>query len=165
MDAGVFPLRSAEFFHSARGEYLRLTALIRHVITMHLAAVTAIVAATSVRAAAAPFNVPRVTLTHSSASGVVMPAHGLGTGGYKSDSSGGWGSYPECWAEAGGCGPWVANATTQYLTLAASGGETLIRVGACARARRDRGHCAHSRVTLPCLCGAIKWRGPWTPDG
>ena len=53
---------------------------------------------------------------------------GLGTGGYKSDSSGGWGSYPECWAESGGCGPWVVNATTQYLQVARAGGETLVRI-------------------------------------
>jgi hypothetical protein len=90
-----------------------------------------IAAAAAVASAAAPYNVPMLTLRNAVANpNVVIPAMGLGTGGYSSNASGGWGSYPECWDEWAGCGPWVVNATSTYLQLATSSGQ-MVRARPC----------------------------------
>lgn len=78
-------------------------------------------------AAAATVAIPNVPLQNSAVKGIVMPAIGLGTGGYQSTANG-WGQYPECWNEGGGCGAWVVNATTQWLQLAQALNVSPIRV-------------------------------------
>lgn len=75
-----------------------------------------------------PLNVPNVPLHNAAAPGTVMPAMGLGTGGYGSNPLVGYGGYPECWMEIVGCGSSTVKAVTAYVKLAASGGAFPIRL-------------------------------------
>jgi len=60
--------------------------------------------------------VPSVTLYNAAADGQTMPYVGLGTGGYNSDPTIGYNNYPECWDADSGCGAWVIEAVTKWLS-------------------------------------------------
>lgn len=68
------------------------------------------------------YNIPNVQLYNAAQPGMIIPATGLGTGGYSSVKTS-FGAYPECWSESAGCGPWVINATTTYLKMAWENGK------------------------------------------
>lgn len=89
-----------------------------------------IVAAAICTAVLATFSVPNVPLKNSAKTGLLMPAIGLGTGGYsaKPVSGNDCAIYPECWNEGNGCGPAVTNATVSFLQLAATNGVSPIRI-------------------------------------
>jgi diketogulonate reductase-like aldo/keto reductase len=79
--------------------------------------------ASAAAAAAAP--VPNVYLGNNRGTaqpGLLMPAIGLGTGGYSDNNATGYGNYPECWSSLTGCGPWVQQAVTSWF---AAGGRRL----------------------------------------
>jgi len=63
-------------------------------------------------------QIPSVALKNAAVPGLLFPATGLGTGGYASDTSVGYGGYPECWSQPAGCGPWVTKAVLMYLQQA-----------------------------------------------
>ena len=66
------------------------------------------------------YKIPVVRLGNAAAPNMTMPMTGLGTGGYGHSSTPSPSSYPECWSDDAGCGPWVRNATATYLKLSAS---------------------------------------------
>lgn len=75
------------------------------------------VAAVALLGAAVPaVAVPNFTLANTGA-GVVMPAIGLGTGGYGSNPAVGYNGYPECWQDSAGCGAFAKKAVSQWLAL------------------------------------------------
>lgn len=81
----------------------------------------------SATAAVLSYQVPNVPLKNSAAPNQLMPAIGLGTGGYSSAAAG-FGVYPECWSDSNGCAAYVLNATTQWLQMASQGGVNPIRI-------------------------------------
>lgn len=75
------------------------------------------------------YYVPVVPLKNAAVAGLIMPAMGLGTGGYGSTPVGGnCSAYPECWNEAGGCGTNVATAVSTWLTYNYHQNMNLIRI-------------------------------------
>lgn len=77
---------------------------------------------------AAAAEVPTVPLSNAARAGMTMPITGLGTGGYGNNASVGYGGYPECWNDAAGCGPWVKQAVSTYIKLAAAASTTQVRI-------------------------------------
>ena len=69
---------------------------------------------------------PAVLLKNAAATGVWMPAMGLGTGAYGGDPNK---LRPECWSTSA-CPGVALNATIAYLQLAAASGSTNIRIDA-----------------------------------
>lgn len=63
------------------------------------------------------FAIPQanISLQNSAQPGQTMPWIGLGTGGYSSVNVA-YGSYPECWNQYTGCGSYVQEAVSQWLT-------------------------------------------------
>jgi len=67
--------------------------------------------------------VPSVPLKNSAVPGLIMPATGLGTGGYGMNPSVGYNGYPECWAERQfpdkkiGCGKYTKKALNEWIQV------------------------------------------------
>lgn len=76
--------------------------------------VLVLLAATAVCALGSP-SIPTIPLRNSAVHGLEMPAIGLGTGGYASDPSVGYGHYPECWSTTTGCGNYTYTAVLTWL--------------------------------------------------
>jgi diketogulonate reductase-like aldo/keto reductase len=79
---------------------------------------TKLFAATATLAVCAAIpSVPGIVLKNAAMPGTVMPAIGLGTGAYNSNPAVGYGGYPECWSTNGGCGAFVTQAVTTWLSV------------------------------------------------
>lgn len=100
----------------------------------HFALATALIAVGGAALAeGAAWRGPTVTLRNTAVKGLTMPAVGLGTGGYGSNASAGFGAYPECWSVSSGCGDYVYKAVRSWLS-ADVGGQRLD----CATSYQDQ---------------------------
>jgi len=79
-----------------------------HLLLLLLVAESVVTTATS--------SVPLVPLFNAAVPGLMMPAVGLGTGGYGTTHNP-YNAYPECWMEIAGCSNYTIEATKTWLQL------------------------------------------------
>lgn len=107
--------------------FYRLTTYLSTLAILSLSVTSS--SAASSTASGPGYYVPTVPLQNAAVAGLIMPAIGLGTGGYAASPVGGnCTTYPECWNEASGCGNFVAETVATWLQHNEANNMNLIRI-------------------------------------